>query len=96
MASFRGLTFDSKHLKEEVDHRASWTYLWADRANHERVLTLLEVDSSPIGYGSAHNVWHGIGVVCGFEFQPGALGILLQQSLAPASYVPCAKTSLVA
>jgi len=24
----------------------------------------------------------GIGVVCGFEFQPSALGILLQQALA--------------
>ena len=32
---------------------------------------------------------HGICVVCGFQFQPGALGVLLQQalSLQTATYV---------
>ena len=33
-----------------------------------------------VRHGTAHNSSHGIGVVCGFEFQPGALGILLQQA----------------
>jgi hypothetical protein len=57
-------------------------YRWAARKSKTTILelALLRADSNPIGYGAAHNVWQGIGVVCGFEFQPGALGILLQQA----------------
>ena len=51
-----------------------------DGADHERVLSLLWADGYAVGYGTAEYLGHGIGVVCGFEFQPSALGILLQQA----------------
>jgi hypothetical protein len=44
--------------------------------------TLLWADGDPIRHRTAQNLRHGIVVVCGLQFQPGALGVLLQQALS--------------
>ena len=41
---------------------------------------MIELVVNPIEYGATHNLGHGVRVVCGFQFQPGALDILLQQA----------------
>ncbi len=53
---------------------------WADGAAHKRFLALLCADGDPVGEGTAQYLGQGIGLVCWFEFQPGALGILLHQA----------------
>ncbi len=53
-----------------------------DGANHEGLATLLRADGDPVGDGTTQKMRHGIGVVCGLQFQPGALGVLFQQALA--------------
>jgi len=55
---------------------------WAEGANHEGFATLLRADGDPIRHGTAQDMRHGIRLVCGIEFQPGALGVLLQQALS--------------
>jgi len=55
---------------------------WADGANHEGFATLLWADGDPIRHGTAQDMRHGIRLVCGIEFQPGALGVLLQRALS--------------
>jgi hypothetical protein len=45
-------------------------------------LTLLWADRDPVRYRTTQEMGHGIRVVCGVEFQPGLLRILLQQTLA--------------
>mgnify|MGYP006891288401 CR=1 FL=1 len=52
----------------------------ADGANHEGLATLLRADGDPIRHGTTQKMRHGIRVVCGLQFQPGALGVLLQQA----------------
>jgi hypothetical protein len=55
---------------------------WTDGANHEGLAPLLRADGDPVGDGTAEDMEHSIGVVCGIEVQPGVLGILLQQALS--------------
>jgi len=55
---------------------------WADGANHEGFATLLRADGDPIRHGTTQKMRHGIRVFCGIEFQPGSLGVLLQQALS--------------
>ena len=57
-------------------------------ANHEGLSPLLRADGDRVGHRTAEDPGHGIRVVCGVEFQPGVMGILLQQALAyqPVTY----------
>ena len=43
---------------------------------------MLWANGDPIRHGTTQEMRHGVRAVCGLQFQPGALGILLQQSLA--------------
>ena len=43
---------------------------------------MLRVDGDPVGDGTAQNLGQGISIPGRVEIQPGALGILLQQTLA--------------
>ncbi len=43
---------------------------------------MLWADSDPVRHRATQEMGHGIRLVCGVEFQPGLLGILLQQPLA--------------
>ena len=54
----------------------------ADGANHEGLATLLRADRDPIRHGTTQKVRHSIRVVCGLQFQPGALGVQFQQAVA--------------
>ena len=55
---------------------------WPNGADHEGLLTLLWADRDPVRYRTTQEIGHGTRVVCGVEFQPGLLRILLQQTLA--------------
>ena len=55
---------------------------WPDGANHEGLAPQLRPDSDTIGDRAAQDLGHGIVVFSRVEFQPGALGIPFQQSLA--------------
>ena len=55
---------------------------WAEGANHEGFATLLRADGDTVGHRTAEDLGHGIRLVCGIEFKPGALGVLLQQALS--------------
>ncbi|WP_414982177.1 hypothetical protein [Congregibacter sp.] len=50
----------------------------SDGADHESLAALLRADRDPVGDGTAQNLRHGIGVVCGGEVQPGTFVVLLQ------------------
>ena len=55
---------------------------WTEGADHEGLAPLLWAERYTVGDGAAQNLWHSIGILGGLEVQPGALGILFQQSLA--------------
>ncbi len=65
---------------------------WPDGADHELFLALLCAGSNPIGYGAAQYPGHGVRVVYGFEFQLGALDILLEQA-QPFQATACTLTN---
>jgi hypothetical protein len=53
-----------------------------DSSSHEGLAALLRADGDPIRHGTTQNMRHGIRLVCGIEFQPGALDVLCEQALA--------------
>ena len=54
----------------------------ADSANHEGLAPLLWADGDPVRDGTAEDLRHSIVVFSRVEIQPGALGVLFQQTLA--------------
>ena len=42
----------------------------------------MRADGDPLRHGTTQKIRHGIRVVCGLQFQPGALGVLFEQALA--------------
>jgi hypothetical protein len=59
-----------------------WPVQRADGADHEGLASLLRADCNPVRDGTTQDLRHGIGVFGRVEVQPGALSILLQQSLS--------------
>ena len=53
-----------------------------DSSSHEGLAALLRADGDPIRHGTTQDMRHGIRLVCGIEFQPGALDVLCEQALA--------------
>lgn len=47
------MIFVPEHLEEEVDNRASWTYLWANGPDHEGFLALMLTDGYVLGSSSS-------------------------------------------